>query len=103
MVINYKYFSEEQHQHLNIPPGISSRRYTCPPWLGYLADIPGLDFIHDFCRNKFNAFKVIALAPGESVAALEERVRESEMILAENVVTRLQVRVEEAIERERVR
>ena len=61
---------------IEFPPG----RYTCPPFLGFLADIPGLDFIHNFCRNKFNAFKVLELAPGESVAALEERVRESEMI-----------------------
>ena len=58
------------------------RRYIRLPFLGFFGRYTGIRFIHNFCRNKFND-EVLELAPGESVAALEERVRESEMIMTE--------------------
>jgi hypothetical protein len=84
--------------YYDFPPG----RYTCPPWLGFLAAFfNDPEWIHNFCRNKFNAFKVVKMGINDSISQMEEELKESEMILAENVVTKLQLKIEEAIEKEK--
>ena len=43
------------------------------------------------------------MGPTESTAQMEEKLKESEMILAENVVTKLQLKIEDEIEKHRQR